>query len=140
MLFGKDTAFSEWAATFPARGATCTDGNDWSAKQSGKTIEQALFGAGDDRSFRPAWAAWAIEEYYGEIDTRVKGLLFTLIRRRPVIAALFLKKNWRKLSDVDRLRCLKAFHPDHAPIGMALEGWHDDVVIKSIIRKGVKHG
>ena len=102
MMFCKHTLFSTWASTFKERGAKCGPGNGWSLKHTGKTIEEVLLNASNDPSFRPGWAAWAFVEYYEEADALVKELLLRLVCKRPVVAALLLRKRVKDISVSER--------------------------------------
>ncbi len=102
MMFCKNTLFSTWASTFKERGAKCDPGNGWSSKHTGQTIEEVLMNANNDPSFRAGWAAWAFVEYYEEEDALVKELLLRLVCKRPVVAALLLRKHAKDISVSER--------------------------------------
>ena len=107
----RDTPWVEWAASFPVRGADCVEGNAWAASVTeGVTCEEALVFAAEDPAFCIGWASWAVVTYYGEIDARIRGLLFGVIRKKPMIAAILYRDHRRAFGDVDRKRCLMAFH------------------------------
>lgn len=139
-MFGANTPFGEWAATFRGQGATCEPGHDWSSMQSGKTIEEALLNADGDPSFRATWAAWAVVEYDALLDARVRELLLGLVCNHPVVAALLLKRHWSILSDGEKQQCLRAFHPDYVLSGTALVAWRTDGTIQRIIEQEITRG
>lgn len=110
-MITRETPWGEWCGTFPERGAECEQGNNWSMNLPQEiTCEEALLRADGDPDFKTGWAAWAVTAYYGELDARLRGQLFGLIRKEPMLAALLYRDHREALGAVDRKRCLMAFH------------------------------
>ncbi|WP_449258270.1 hypothetical protein [Chlorobium limicola] len=107
----RDTAWSDWYALFGERDGGCDAGRAWvDTLPEGLTCEEVLERASEDRSFRIGWAAWAITAFCGELDARLRGQLFALVRRKPMVAAVLFRDYGDRLGTVDRKRCLMAFH------------------------------
>lgn len=110
-MITRDTPWSEWCGLFHERGATCEAGNGWCRSLAKDiTCEEAMQCAAEDPAFRTGWAAWAIATFTGELDARLRGQLFALLRREPMLAALLYRDHREALCAVDRKRCLMAFH------------------------------
>lgn len=110
-MITKDMPWREWYGMFAEHGGGCEDGLRWvSALPVECTCEEMLLRGADDPEFRVSWAAWALSAFCGELDARLRGLLFGIVRREPMIMAVLYRDHGDLFGEVDRKRCLMAFH------------------------------
>lgn len=134
MEIRKEMNWREWYALFDERGGGCDEGRRWvSALPDEASCEEMLVRASGDPEFKAAWAAWGLAAFCGELDARLRGLLFALLKREPMLAALLYRDHGARFGDVDRKRCLMAFHS-----GFRADGAHVLPRVEQEI--GVMHG